>query len=55
MNDKVYGLTAETVLFYSQMVECGFSWEAAMRQMKDLYEHNKAFALSRFDSGLPAE
>ncbi|AKA61650.1 hypothetical protein [Enterobacter phage E-4] len=40
-----YGLTAQTVLFYSDMVRCGFDWSLAMVQLKELYEHNKAIAL----------
>lgn len=40
-----YGLTAQTVLFYSDMVRCGFDWPLAMAQLKELYEHNKAIAL----------
>lgn len=51
----IYGLTAQTVLFYNEMVRCGFDWDTAMAHLKELYEHNKAFALGRFDSGLPAE
>lgn len=40
-----YGLTAQTVLFYSDMVRCGFDWSLAMAQLRELYEHNKAIAL----------
>lgn len=40
-----YGLTAQTVLFYSDMVRCGFDWLLAMVQLKELYENNKAIAL----------
>ncbi|ANN86240.1 hypothetical protein [Escherichia phage ECA2] len=40
-----YGLTAQTILFYSDMVRCGFDWPLAMAQLKELYEHNKAIAL----------
>ena len=40
-----YGLTAQTVLFYGDMVRCGFDWPLAMEQLKELYEHNKAIAL----------
>lgn len=44
-NSTQYGLTAQTVLFYSDMVRCGFNWSLAMEQLKELYEHNKAIAL----------
>lgn len=40
-----YGLTAQTVLFYSDMVRCGFNWSLAMAQLRELYEYNKAIAL----------
>lgn len=40
-----YGLTAQTVLFYSDMVRCGFNWSLAMEHLKELYENNKAIAL----------
>lgn len=45
-NTKVYGLKASTVDLYSNMVKCGFSWDVAMRDLKELYEHNKKFAES---------
>lgn len=45
MNDKQYGLTSQTVLFYSDMVRCGFDWGLAMVQLKELYDNNKAIAL----------
>nr|DAO40085.1 MAG TPA: hypothetical protein [Caudoviricetes sp.] len=45
MNDKQYGLTSQTVLFYSDMVRCGFDWGLAMTQLKELYDNNKAVAL----------
>lgn len=45
MNDKQYGLTSQTVLFYSAMVRCGFNWGLAMAQLKELYDNNKAIAL----------
>ena len=44
-NTTQYGLTAQTVLFYSNMVRCGFDWSLAMAQLMELYEHNKAIAL----------
>ena len=44
-NTAQYGLTAQTVLFYSDMVRCGFDWSLAMTQLRELYEHNKAIAL----------
>lgn len=44
-NTTQYGLTAQTVLFYSDMVRCGFDWSLAMAQLRELYEHNKAIAL----------
>lgn len=40
-----YGLTAQTVLFYSDMVRCGFNWSLAMAHLKELYENNKAISL----------
>lgn len=40
-----YGLTAQTVMFYSDMVRCGFDWSLAMEHLKELYENNKAIAL----------
>lgn len=40
-----HGLTAQTVLFYSDMVRCGFNWSLAMEHLKELYENNKAIAL----------
>ena len=43
--DPQYGLTAQTVLFYSDMVRCGFNWSLAMALLKELYEHNKSIAL----------
>lgn len=47
MNEKQYGLTAQTVLFYSDMVRCGFNWGLAMLKLKELYEHNASlFSLS---------
>lgn len=45
MNVKQYGLTAQTVLFYSGMVRCGFDWGLAMTHLKELYDNNKAIAL----------
>ena len=45
--DKQYGLTSQTVLFYSDMVRCGFDWGLAMAQLKELYDNNKAIALSQ--------
>lgn len=36
-----YGLTAQTVLVYSDMVRCGFDWSLAMAHLKELYETNK--------------
>lgn len=44
-NNAQYGLTAQTVLFYSDMVRCGFDWSLAMSHLKELYENNKAIAL----------
>ncbi|AYD80128.1 hypothetical protein HOU33_gp02 [Escherichia phage N30] len=44
-NTTQYGLTAQTVLFYSDMVRCGFNWSLAMEHLKELYENNKAIAL----------
>ena len=44
-NSTQYGLTAQTVLFYSDMVRCGFDWLLAMTHLKELYENNKAIAL----------
>ena len=44
-NTTQYGLTAQTVLLYSDMVRCGFDWSLAMAQLKELYEHNKAIAI----------
>lgn len=44
-NNVQYGLTAQTVLFYSDMVRCGFNWSLAMAQLRELYEHNKAISL----------
>lgn len=44
-NTMQYGLTAQTVLFYSDMVLCGFDWSLAMAQLRELYEHNKAITL----------
>lgn len=44
-NTTQYGLTAQTVLFYSDMVRCGFDWSLAMEHLKELYENNKAIAL----------
>lgn len=44
MNEKQYGLTAQTVLFYSDMVRCGFNWGLAMSKLKELYEHNASLS-----------
>ena len=44
-NTTQYGLTSQTVLFYSDMVRCGFDWGLAMAQLKELYVNNKAIAL----------
>ena len=44
-NTTQYGLTVQTVLFYGDMVRCGFDWSLAMVQLKELYEHNTAIAL----------
>ena len=44
-NSTQYGLTAQTVLSYSDMVRCGFDWSLAMAHLKELYENNKAIAL----------
>ena len=51
MNDKQYGLTSQTVLFYSDMVRCGFDWGLAMAQLKELYDNNKAIALDNGEGG----
>lgn len=37
-NNTQYGLTAQTVLFYSDIVRCGFNWSLAMAHLKELYE-----------------
>ena len=39
----IYGLTKQTVLTYSEAVRYGLSWEHAMQQLRELYEHNKNF------------
>ena len=52
MNVKQYGLTSQTVLFYSDMVRCGFDWGLAMAQLKELYDHNKAIALDNDEGKL---
>lgn len=44
-NKTQYGLTAQTVLFYNDLVRCGFDWSLAMAQLRELYEYNKAIAL----------
>lgn len=40
----LYGLTRQTVETYSQAVKHGYNWSTAMRKLKELYNHNKAFA-----------
>lgn len=45
MNNKKYGLTKQTLEFYQQVVKHGFNFDVAMKQLKGLYEHNKAFYL----------
>lgn len=42
--NKVYGLTAQTVLTYSEAVRHGYSWPIAMEHLKKLYHDNKAYA-----------
>lgn len=51
-NTTQYGLTAQTVLFYSDMVRCGFDWSLAMGHLKELYENNKAIALDNDEGKL---
>lgn len=46
---RYYGLTQETLKFYRLAVEHGFSFDRAMEQLRELYEHNKVFYVEEYE------
>lgn len=44
LNGLVYGLRRSTVELYQSMMRCGFSYDTAMQNLKELYDSNKAYA-----------
>ncbi|WMX18714.1 hypothetical protein YpEc11_02 [Yersinia phage vB_YpEc11] len=43
---KVYGITQETLQTYRSVLAYGCSFESTMQRLKDIYQHNKEFALN---------
>lgn len=44
-----YGLPIETLTLYRAMVKCGWDFDLAMKDLKEIYERNKAYHHSRLD------
>lgn len=42
-----YALTKETLDFYRCLVSLGFSFDTAMEQLKEIYEHNTEFYMNQ--------